>query len=97
MATVIRREVRKRGFFGKVFLGIFWIWNALMVYGLVSGLVNVGKSGMGTTEAERAGAAIGTAIGVGMILWVWVLGAAILGLLVFFSRGQKTVIETTES
>lgn len=97
MATMIRREVRKRGFFGKVFLGIFWIWNALMVYGLVSGLVNVGKSGMGTTEAERAGAAIGTAIGVGMILWVWVLGAAILGLLVFFSRGQKTVIETTES
>jgi hypothetical protein len=97
MATVVRREVRKRGFFGKVFLGIFWIWNALMAFGLISGLVNVGNSGMGTTEAERAGAAIGTALGVGMILWVWVLGAAILGLLVFFSRGQKTIIETTES
>lgn len=97
MATVVRREVRKRGFFGKVFLGIFWIWNALMAFGLVSGLVNVGKSGMGTTDAERAGAAIGTALGVGMILWVWVLGAVIFGLLAFFSRGQKTIIETTES
>lgn len=97
MATVVRREIRKRGIFGKVILGIFWLWNALMAYSLFSGLANVGTSGMGTTDAEKAGAALGTAIGFGMVLTLWALGAFILGLLVFFTRGQKTIVETTDS
>jgi Na+-driven multidrug efflux pump len=97
MARTIRTERRKRGFFGWVFLILFFIFNALMLYGTVAGLAQTGEQiGQAATEAERAGATIGTAIGVSMILIVWAAGALILGLLVMLTPGRKVIIETTE-
>lgn len=77
----------KRGFFGKIFLWLFYIYNALMVWWLVSAFITTAEVMDGVvTEAEKAGAAIGTGIGVTMILVIWVTGAIITGLLALMTR-----------
>lgn len=52
------------------------------------------KAATFATEAEQAGAAIGTALGIGMVLTIWVFGAIIFGLLSFMTRGAKVITET---
>lgn len=97
MTTVIRTEKRKRGFVGWIFLIIFWLFNILMLVSLFAGINGtIEKTALLTTEAEKAGAAVGTVIGVGMILTIWALGAAILGLFVVFTRGSKVTVETSK-
>lgn len=95
MATTTRTETRKRGIIGKIFLLLFWIFNGLMVWWLVAGL---GASGdaiqNAASEAEKSGAAIGTAIGAGIIIIVWAAGAVILGLLVLLTPGKTIITET---
>jgi hypothetical protein len=97
VATTVTTEKRKRGFFGWVFLLIFWLWQIIMIVSLVSGLS--GSSGVynsATSDAGRAGAAIGTGLGVTAILVFWCLGTIILGFLVMFTRGKKILITRTE-
>lgn len=92
MTKIIRKETRKRGFFGWLFLIIFILFNAFMAFGLFSGLNNASKL-TANSEAERAGHAVGTALGGGFILFVWLAGAVILGLFVALSRGKKIIVE----
>lgn len=92
MATIIRREVRKRGFFGWLFLLLFFAFNALMVIWLLSYWSHLGAMHT-ASEAERTGVAIGGTIGSGLIFIVWVGGAVILGLFALLTRGRKTIIE----
>lgn len=76
----------KRGFFGKLVKWGFIIFNILMVFWLISGL-GAATEGMDVmSEAERAGATIGTGIGVALILGIWLIGDVILGLFVLFTR-----------
>lgn len=97
MATTTRIERRKRGIFGWVFLILFWGFNAVMAVSLVGGLSeNSTQYATLATDAERAGYAAGTAIGAGLMLTVWVMGAIILGLFVLLTRGSKVVVETRE-
>lgn len=87
-------ETRKRGFFGWVFIVVFWLWNALMAASLLIGLGgNASQHQMLATEAERAGHAIGTGLGLMFILVIWVCGAVIFGLLAFFTRGKRVLTE----
>lgn len=98
MGTVTRVEKRQRGFFGWVFLLIFWGFNLLMLAWLVLGLGGAGETMQGmTNEYERAGAEIGTAIGAMMIIMIWGAGALILGLFVMLTRGKKVIVETDAS
>jgi hypothetical protein len=97
VSTTVTTEKRKRGFFGWVFLLVFWLWQIIMIVTLVSGLS--GSSGVydsATSDAGRAGAAIGTGLGVTAILVFWCLGTIILGFLVMFSRGKKILITHTK-
>jgi hypothetical protein len=41
----------------------------------------------------KVGMAIGGTIGTGVIMVFWAMGAFILGMLVLFTRGRKTIIE----
>jgi hypothetical protein len=93
MARIIRREIRKRGFFGWVFLLIFLGFNALMVAWLVTYWNLIGDHLTSGSEAGRAGAAIGATVATGMIFFFWAAGAVITGLLALLTRGQKTYIE----
>ena len=77
----------KRGFFGKIFLWLFYLYNILMAWWLVEGTMSASEvMDTAVTEAEKAGAAIGTGMGVAMILTIWVVGAIITGLLALMTR-----------
>ncbi|MFT3694003.1 MAG: hypothetical protein QM831_12740 [Kofleriaceae bacterium] len=80
---VIRRA--KRGPFGLLFKWTFIVWNVLMLIWIISG-----ASSASNIEAhnhmEETGVAIGTAIGVGMIMGVWMVGSVILGILVLLTK-----------
>lgn len=95
MTKTIRIEKRKRGIFGKIFSMLFWAFNLLMVAWLVLGTqAAIDQSAKLTSSAEQAGAAIGTTLGISMIMGFWVMGAIILGLLSFMTRGSKIITET---
>ena len=94
MATIIRKETRKRGFFGWVFLVLFILFNLIMLFWMWGGM-SAATSTVANGAAEEAGRAIGTAIGAGVILFVWVAGAIILGLFALLTRGRKTIVEET--
>ena len=77
----------KRGFFGKIFLWLFYLFNVLMLLWLISGMNATSEiANQAVTEAEKAGAALGTGIGLTMILFVWAIGDIITGLLALMTR-----------
>ena len=94
--AVVRREVSDRTVAGKIFKYLFIAFNILMLLILVTGSMGAAEgAGEVASDAEAAGYAIGTAIGVGSILFLWVVGDFILGLFVLFTR-RKKIIEVEE-
>lgn len=91
---VVRREVSDRTIFGKFVKWTFIAFNILMIFWVIAGF-NVASETMQDTvnDAEKAGAAIGSTIGMGMIVIFWALGDIILGMFVLFTR-RKKIIET---
>lgn len=79
----------KRGFFGKLFKWGFIGFNILMVIWLFSYWGSVGDlANTASSDAEKAGAAIGGTIGTGMLFGLWVFGDIILGLFVLLTRAK---------
>jgi len=90
--AVIRREVSDRTGFGKVVKWTFVVFNVLMLIWLIGGLASAGNAMSGAVnDAERAGAAIGTTIGMGLILALWAAGDVILGIFVLLTRRKKII------
>jgi len=81
-------QLRKptRSFFGKLVKWTFIIFNLLMAWWLLGGIGSALEGVEAMSEAEQAGAAIGTGIGAFLILAIWAFGDLILGLLVLFTR-----------
>jgi GYF domain 2 len=93
----VRREIRKRGFFGKLIKFLFIVFNLLMIVWLASYWAQIGELVNQTqSEAGKTGAAIGVTIGTGFILFFWVAGDVILGLLTLLTRGSVIVEEITQ-
>jgi len=76
----------KRSFIGKLFKWTFVAFNILMMAWLVGGFNNATKGYDSLNQAEQAGAAIGTGIGMALLLGIWVIGSIILGLFVLLTR-----------
>ena len=57
-----------------------------MAFWLFAGAEGANEGMQNLSGAEHAGAAIGTGIGVALILGIWVIGDIILGLFVLFTR-----------
>ena len=77
----------KRGIMGKLFKWLFILFNILMIIWLFSAMAGVGDAAStATTDAEKAGTAIGATLGFGMLMGIWVFGDIILGLLVLFTK-----------
>lgn len=76
--------------FGKIVKWSFIGFNVLMLLWLVTGVggaaENIDNAG---SEAERAGAAIGTGLGAMVIIFIWLVGAVILGLMTMLTRAKK--------
>ena len=94
MATVIRREVRKRGFFGWVFMILFVLFNLFMLAWLLIYWSDVASMPV-ASDAQRAGRNVGATVATGMLVFFWVAGAVILGLFALLTRGRKTIVEET--
>ena len=77
----------RRSLFGKVIKWAFILFNLFMIYCLFAGLGGSGEvMNHATSDAERAGAAIGTGLGLMAIASLWVIGDIIIGILVFLTR-----------
>lgn len=80
----------KRGFFGKLFLWIFYGFNALMLFWLIGGISGAADvASTAASDAERAGAAIGAGLGFFMIIFIWMIGDIITGLLALITRPKS--------
>ncbi|MGB3166802.1 MAG: hypothetical protein WBA68_08520, partial [Alteraurantiacibacter sp.] len=70
--------------------------NILMLIWVIFGFGAAGESmNNSINDAERAGAAIGSTLGIGMLIVLWALGDIILGILVLLTR-RKKIIEVEE-
>lgn len=77
----------ERTFFGKIVKWVFIGFNVLMLFWIIGGLGGAGEVMDGaTSDAERAGAAIGTGLGAFFIIMIWALGDIILGMMYLFTR-----------
>lgn len=91
MATV-QREVSDRTTFGKIVKWVFIGFNVLMLIWLVSACAAISDvSQQAVNDAERAGAAIGTGLGMTFLLFIWGVGDVILGMFVLFTRRKKLI------
>jgi hypothetical protein len=79
----------KRGVFGKIIKWSFILFNILMLWWIIGGVGATTEGIEAMNEAEQAGVAIGTGLGVMMIMTVWVIGDIILGLFVLFTRPKS--------
>lgn len=94
MARIVRTEVRKRGFLGKIIKFTFIAFNLLMALFLFVGVGGLSEGAQKLqSDAEMAGYGIGAAIGIGGLIFLWVAGDIILGLFVLLTRGKKTIID----
>ena len=93
MPTIVQREVRRRGVFGKLFKLLFVLFNLLMLVWVVMALMLASDTiGAAGSEAERAGGTLGATVGIGLLLFLWAVGDVILGMLTFFTRGRAELV-----
>ena len=85
MVRVVQREIRKRGFFGWIFLLIFFGFNGAMALWLFWYWRLISSE----TEGARAGGAFFGIIGGGTLLFLWAAGALITGAVALVARGRK--------
>lgn len=95
--AIVRREVSDRTLVGKVIKYAFIAFNVLMLFLMFKGCA-VASEGITSAGAEPeyrdaavAGATIGAGLAMGTLLFIWLVGAVILGLFVLFTRRKKIV------
>ena len=95
--AVVRREISDRTAFGKIVKWAFILFNLFMLFALVKGCAAASSAVTASPHgsAEEAGAAIGTALGTGFLMMIWVMGDIIIGMFVLFTR-RKKIIEVDE-
>ncbi|EFD9701225.1 hypothetical protein CLN66_004434, partial [Escherichia coli] len=77
----------KRSFLGRIIKWFFILFNIFMIYMLLVGLGGTSEIiNNATSDAEKAGAVIGTGLGLITIGSLWVIGDIIIGILVFLTK-----------
>ena len=82
--SVLRKA--RRGLIGKLVIFLFWAFNALVALWIWGAVKGASEHSAGLSGAEAAGAAIGTGLGITMIVFIWLIGAVILGLMALLTR-----------
>ncbi len=77
----------QRSLFGKIIKWTFIGYNILMLLWFLSG-INVATEGItnSVSDAEKAGATIGSGIGIMFIIFVWTAGTILLGIFTLLTR-----------
>ena len=79
----------KRSFIGKFFKYLFIAFNVLMLLWVFSAFNSIGQlQQLTASEAESAGIAIGTGIGMYFIFTFWAVGDIVFGAMAFFTRAK---------
>jgi hypothetical protein len=79
-----------RGVFGTLVKWLFIGFNLFMLWAVIAGLGSASETVTGYgSDAEKAGAAIGTGIGAMFLLFIWVAGSVILALITLLTRPKK--------
>jgi beta-lactamase regulating signal transducer with metallopeptidase domain len=95
--AVVRREVSDRTVVGKIFKWLFILFNLFMLLIMAVSCSASGEAIQNASneaeyaDAATAGATIGAGLATGMLLFVWLAGAVILGLFVLLTRRKKTI------
>jgi hypothetical protein len=93
MAEEYREVKGKLGFFGVVWRILFYGWQVLMIIWFFSYSAEVAPLvESATDEWTRAGASLGIAMSWGLILFFWLAGSVVLGILVLVSRPARTLV-----
>ena len=89
MPKIVTTEIRRRGFFGKIWkwLGAWVVTYWVMIAPMMTNQAN--------STAQNVGATIGATLGTGALIVFWACGAAILGALAMATRGKKIIIQET--
>ena len=96
MAKLTKKTITKhqRGFFGRIWQIIFWLFQLAMVAMVV---INFQAVDTVSTDCVEASCEAGAVIGGGLVAvtgwFVWFLGTFILGLLMFATRGKLVTYE----
>ena len=64
----------------------FWGFNLLMVLWIWTGTQSAVETSQGLSGSEAAGAAIGTGIGVTILVIIWLIGAILLGIMAMLTK-----------
>ncbi|MDB5661636.1 MAG: hypothetical protein JWS10_4251 [Cypionkella sp.] len=107
MAKLVKTQVTKhqRGFFGRVWQIVFWLFQAAMVAFVVANLNTVGdvSSDCVTQNADALNASAcktGAAIGGGIVAvtgwFLWFLGTVLLAVLMFATRGKLVTYDVVK-
>jgi hypothetical protein len=95
--STVTIEKYKRGFFGQIIKWSFILFNVLMVAWLISYFIALGKTpAVSNSDAEAVGKIIGGTLGTGLLVFFWAIGDIVLGLLTFFTRGNKVITTITK-
>lgn len=80
----------RRSFLGRIIKWTFILFNIMMIWWILAGLVGVGEvMENASSDVERLGIGLGTGIALNWILNIWFFGDIILGLLVLLTRPSK--------
>lgn len=80
----------QRSTIGKIIKWTFIVFNILMLVWLIAGVGSASSDiSQMQDEASRAGAEIGTGLGAMMIIFLWMAGAVVLGIMTYFSRAKR--------
>jgi len=80
----------KRTIFGKLVKWSFIGFNILMLLWMIFGIGGAAETiDTAASDAEKAGAAIGTGLGAMMIIFIWVAGDVVLGIMTLLTRPKK--------
>ena len=107
MAKLVKSQVTKhqRGFFGRVWQIMFWLFQLAMIGLVIANFNAVGHVGSDCVKQAADGAnstacQAGAAIGGGIIAiggwFIWFLGTFVLGILMFATRGKLVTYDVTK-
>jgi hypothetical protein len=85
---IISTERRPRGFGGRLVALLFWGFEIFMGLWLFSAIAGIHQSP--DLNGDYEGLAIIAAVTV--LIWIWLFGTIILGIMMAFSRGEKITV-----
>lgn len=88
MQEIISTERQARGFGGRLVALLFWGFEGFMALWLFSAIANIDQDPHLNGQFE--GIAILAAVTV--LIWIWLFGTIILGIMMLVSRGEKVTV-----